>query len=619
MPDLSDTEVVSALLAYKAEAEEARRTRLKQNRLNREAYMGQQDWSHKSAGQSTEFLPNTAGAVEQFVGFAKRALTQFGDWFDISLGQESKSPISSAELRDLIKGFTNEIYIEDNSVTSLASQIAQGLKSASLESLLLFKVMGHTVLEHDPFDKKKKKRKWRLRLDLIRQEDYYVDPSGRGLYEIVSSEHDLHYVIERAREGIYDLDEVLRLKESFEDDHDASKDSRDPQELGQDEEISPGFRKKVMIEEFWGTLLDEDGHVAYENCRVVLANERFLLRKPESNPLWHQRSPIIAVPLIRVPHSVWHKALYDHAVLLNLAQNELFNLMLDGAISAVWGIKQLRIDHLADPRDVSDGIPQGKTLQVKDTLPSGQKVLEKVAEGEIPQDSQVIFNELGRQFAAAGLTNELKLGSLPPRKVLATEVIEQSQSQAVTLDSIVGDIEKDAIEKILWLSLMTILQHLDDIDIDELLAAVGEQATFALLQMTPKMRWEAFNSGVKLQVHGLSATLARVRDFQKLAALLQMVGNNPLLLQSFFRRYSPDKILNHAIKTLNINPLQIERDDEDIARIPQEQEDMAKLGALLGPAQQQGGGATAQGVGESELPAEIEQSANPLTGLAQGA
>ena len=74
-----EQEVVQAIRAFRQEAENNRRHRMWMNRRNRDAYMGQQDYSAKIDGQSTEFVPKTSETVDQFAAIFIKALTQFGD------------------------------------------------------------------------------------------------------------------------------------------------------------------------------------------------------------------------------------------------------------------------------------------------------------------------------------------------------------------------------------------------------------------------------------------------------------------------------------------------------------------------------------------------------------
>lgn len=629
--------VMNAIRAFKKEAEDAKRTRMRQNLENRRAYLGIQDWSHKQKGQSREFLPKVPVATEQFVAFVKRALTQFGDYYEVELSKGSRSPISGTTIRTLLNCFLDDMLVHDNKLSQFSTLLTDAIKVGSLESLCILKIHGNlvntrlfTLEEGEPFigeDGEQRRgeqelgthtvKNWKLRIDLIQGENYFPDPTGAGLYEIHSVERDLHYLKRRVEEGVYNKEAVARIEEDF---RSRERFDRRPVDQNQDPAIKPSFRKRVRIDEFWGTLLDDAGNVIHENIFCAMANNKYLIREPTPNPFWHQESPFVAFPIIRVPFSVWHKALFDNATQLNFAANELFNLIIDGGISAVWGIKQLRADDLANPSEVSDGIAQGTTLTVKNTLPHGQKVLETVSEGQVPSDSMAVLEMLNREFAASSLSNELKLGALPAKQVLATEINELSQSQAITHDSIISDIELEtskAISKI-WL---TVLQNMDDVLTEEIVNAIGMQSAITLSRLSPPERFAIFGVGCSFKVFGLSAVLAKARDFQKMMALLQAVMSNPLLMQAFFKKYSPDRVLNHIMRTLSINPANMERDDIELQRLNQDLEELPAFQALTGGGgvgAGNGGPAKPSGAdtGDPSLSAEINANSNPTASLA---
>ena len=627
----SDLTILNATRGYKTEAEDARRTRMKQNAENRRAYMGQQDWSHKTKGQSTEFLPKTAEAVDQFVGFIKRALTQYGAYYNVELGRDSPSPLSGESIRRLIDCQLSHVLAGDNVTTSFPVLLGDAIKVGALESLIILKVHGNTVSQPRfsveagdepllegiepaaPTLKRTERRVWRLRVDVIKTENFYKDPSGAGLYKIHSVERDLYHLKKRAAEGVYEMAAVSKIAEDYAS---ALHEDRRPQEVGQDESHPPAFRKKVRIDECWGTIIDHEGNIVKENVYWVVANDKHLIKKPTKNPFWHGEDPFIEVPLIRVPFSVWHKSLFDHAVQINFAMNELFNLIIDGGISSVWGIKQLHIDALEDPKQVADGIPQGETLLVKSSVPYGANVLEKVVQGEIPGDAMAVLEMLSREFAAASNSNELKMGSMPPKEVRATEVVEMSQSQAVTTDSIVSDIERELIQVFLRKAWLTILQNMDDMASEDVIATIGVQDAFAMAQLSPAERFAMFATGCQFSVEGLSAVLARVRDFQKLMAMLQVVSGNPMLAVAFFKKYSPDKILSHMMKILGLNPEQMGRDETEMARVDTDLADMQAFLASIGGGSMGGPQVSGQDTGDPSLSADINSVSNPTAGLA---
>jgi hypothetical protein len=637
-PEPSDEAVLEAIRAYKQEADAARRLRMALDRQIRDAYLCIQDWSHKQEGQSREFLPKLAVSIEQFAQFVKRALTDFGQWFSVQLPENS--PISAADVEKLLQWHLDNLSRTDEHRSDFATLISDAVKAGSLGSLVILKVHGRAVERTEfvveravelvtvtapdglPVEVpqetlqlgRRPVRRWQLFIDIVRPQDFYIDPTGRGLYVIHEVERDLHDVQALADAGVYDRDAVAKLAAE-----DFPLTERPPEEQGErGGPIGPiGPRKRVVLSEFWGTILAPDGSVLGENRLVTVANDRVVLRNVE-NPFWHGQSPFVWAPLIRVPFTVWHKGLFDAATRLNLALNELFNLMLDGGLASVWGVRQLREEALADPRQVASGIPQGATLVVRgDALPVGGKVLEQVTTGTVPAEALALYNLADREYQAASLTNDLKLGQLPPRTVKATEIIESQQSLAVTLDGILRDLEDKLIQPLLTKAWLTILQHADELVADEIASVVGPRTTLTLARMSPAERFVALGPA-RFRVFGLSAVVTRARDFQKLMALLATIRTDPLLVQAFYRRFSPSRVLDMLLKKLGLDPTGMERGPEEAAQAPPGLEQLLALTGL-GPSEPRAGGApiprmpglSSELTGEPNLPAEIAQEMRP--------
>lgn len=629
----ADLMVIQAIKDAKNQADMAKRVRVLRNRENMNIFLGNQDWRHKQPGQSKESLPKTAAAVEQLSAFIERALIQFGAWYSMDFSSEARQILPPEKARKLLNCFLENLPIGDQKSIDFRTLMGDAMKLGALESLLIFKIHGGTVTERRFFAESgtsrlngetgrfervddeivaREEESWRLKIDLIPANDYSPDPTGEGLFEIHTSEQDFHVAKQRAEDGIYDIDAINRIEEDFTRQLDRR---RRPQERGQQEAVKPGFRRRIVIDEYWGTMLDARGNIVERNVLAAIANDKWLIRPPEPNPWWHGESPFVASPITRVPLSVWHRALFDDASRLNVALSELFSLGLDGGIASVWGTRQLRIDDLQDPRDVSGGIPQGKTLAVKSTLPHNAKVLETVTTGEVPRDFAIMFEVLNREFNQAALTNEIKLGQLPPRQVLATEIVEASQSQAVTLDKLAGNLEMDLLTRTLRKSWLNILQNMDDLSSQRVIDAIGPVATFKLARLGKAKVFSLFANGCSFKVNGLSATLSRVRDFQKMAALFQLIMSNPLLFQAFAKKFSPDKALDAAIRQLNINPETLYLDEDEKAQLQQRMAELPGIAQMIGSGGQGGAGQSAEQTGEPGLPAEINQAGNPLSGM----
>ena len=560
----SESDVVRCIQSYVHEAEQGRQARLDQNRINWDAYHNRQDFSHKLRGQSKEFLPKVGMATEQFAAFIKRALTDYGSWF--SVDAPPQSPLEAEAIQDLLLHFLQATPQHQEGKLPFSTVMASGVKAGALSSLVILKVYGETrdmvqwraepaqAWGGEPQLVQTVQPRWQLRVDVIPDYEYLPDPSGANLYQIHRVERDYYEVLEAAEQGLYDLQAVQQLGAQLREE-DATRKAR---MQGQSRATAPSLRKKVTLVECWGTLLNQDGEILERDCLTTIADS-VVLRMPEPNPLWHGQSPFVVAPLIRVPFSVWHKALMDNATSLNVALNELMNLMLDGGMAAVWGIRQIRASWLEDPRQVSGGIPAGTTLKIKDEVPLGAKVLESVAGGQVPAEALAMYNLADREFQAASLVNDLKLGLLPPKQVKATEISEQAQQSSVMFDGIVRDLEDSLIEPLLWKAWLTILQYADHLESREVLQALGPRATLLLAQLSPAERYAQFAAGYTFQARGLSATVARVRDFQKLVGLMGVIEQNPLLQSTFAQQFAPDKVIEHFFRLLNIDPLPLER------------------------------------------------------------
>lgn len=636
-PDGSLT-VLSAIKQCWNEADLAKRTRVAKSRENINIYNGKQDWSHKLAGQSAEFLPMVPMAVEQIASFVKKALVSYGQWFSSDV---SMNPLlTSNEVSDIILSQLNTLQRVDQNASDFPTLISDAIKIGLLQSLLIFKVywkeyttrklsieqgtrmvsvpmsQGESVSIPLPkySIKEKEKTYGHLCVDLVNPEDYYPDPTGRGLYKIHRVYRDLYEIIALSEgdDPIYDPEVVEQLKSEYVA---REKENVEANKANQDPTTPPEFRKPIVLDEFWGTLLNEDGKVVYKNCVATRANDKYLLRKPTENPMWHQEDPFVAAPLIRVPFSVWHKAIMDHAVPLGIAASELFSLMLDGAFEAVHGIKQLRSDYCEHPEDLSGGIAPGTTIPIKAETPMGMKVLERVDQGAVPPEALQMFGILDRQFQAATSVSDTMRSVLPDREVKATALVQASQGSSNFFDGIVRDLEDKLIEPLLWKSWYTMLQFMDNMATRDVQTDAGRAALLKLQQLSAKERYAVLANSVSFSVRGLSGTMDRARDLQKMLAVLQVVAQNPVLMQSFFKKYDVNKLIEMLFKWINLNPSMMELSPQDQANSEQRMGELERFAQITGGAR--GSQSRAEAGGASQEAA-INQTSNPLTGISGG-
>lgn len=561
---MQDNEIKDFILACREESDQAKIGRMAQNRDNFDMFHLRHDFSHKEDGQSTEVLSKQSMAVEQIKSFFQQALVDIGDWW------KAEACYPDAEQGMLIR--PHEITKLTNYMLQKAgyfSHVGNTVQSALLGALGVSKTYG--ILKSKPrFVAKKSGRgksykkwvekiedkTWEMKFDVVRQENYYPDPTGKRLYEIEDMWLDYHEVLAQAEgdDAIYDKSAVLGLTKGTTDSEEESARSR---ETGQSP-VQAGHRPKIKLTEFWGTILDREGNVVFENVVATLANDTTLIRRPEPNPLWHQRSPYTASPLMEVANSVWHKAPMDAPTLHNRALNELYNLVVDAGMAQVHAVKQIRKDMLDNPSQVSNGIKPGTTLAVSSALPPGAKVLEPVTTTVIPGEVFNIYNIMGQEFNASALTNDLRQGVMPFRAVKATEVVEASQTITSVFQGMAKNYEARQSTKELELAWMTTAQNWDRISKEEFVALFGADRGNELAQLDPQDVFVSTVDGIRFKVFGISLTLSKSQDFRKLTTLMQTVVGSEILMEEFSKKYDFGKFLGEIMTALDIDKHKLE-------------------------------------------------------------
>lgn len=604
--------IAQCLWNYKEEAEYARRNRYIQNRQNFEAFHLRQDYSHKKRGQSKEFLPKQPMAVEQLASFLQQGLMDFGEWFSIEPRpgvDKDKLKIKPEEIKHLLA--------RQLDLNKFPNYFNDAIKMALLGSLMVLKVGGrkNKKAEYESrsvgiFTKekelvRKEKDVWQLDLNLVRQEDYFPDPninpSGKKLYEMQRIEMDWHelYALAKANPKWFDMDAVMAAPRS-EDDLQKAKKAR---ETGQNVTYSL-YRRRVTLFECWGTLVERySGEVIMENCVTAIDYNGNVVMPPRKNPNWHNDSPFVTSPIIRVPLSVWHKALMDATTRLNNAENELFNLNLDASMMEVHGIKQLHTAWLENPGQVQNGIPPGETLLVNSQCPPGAKVLERVDTSALTPEAINMMNIVNKELQESALTNDTRVGAMSQRQVKATEIVASNQALTGIMNGIVKVIEEEAVAPLLEKSVMTMCQNMNDLDSDEIKALIGEDRAREISKMAPEDIFAEIAGKHTFKVFGLSMTLNKIQDFRKIQSLLQSIGASPQMMQEFMRKYSMTKLLGEIIKSLDIDEDKIVMDPQEKAE--HEKEAQAAMQQQQAEMQAKQGGNTQGGQGtnpQSQIP-----------------
>lgn len=572
MAELTEDYVKRYILALKDQAREAKANRMDLNRDNYAMYQLKHDFTHKQKGQSKEVLSKVRNATESSKAFFQQALADLDDWFRIETRAGSDGAalrVTPEEMHKLLSYFLKR--------AQYFSHVGASTQSGLLGSLAVSRVRGELIpkpkfkTRAEGRGNKYKKhvivsddKTWELRFDDIRQEDYYPDPTGAGLYEIVDYMVDLHIVraLSRGEDAIYDRKEVDELQPWDDSDIQEEKKAR---ETGQNT-TRPKCRPRVRLTEFYGTIVDEDnGEILAENVMVTIANGDRIIRAPTPNDKWHQRSDIVAAALIEFTHSVWGIAMMDAGTKHNRSLIEIFNLMLDSAMKSVWGLGQIRTDVLSKPEQITDGIVWGTYLETNAALPVGGKAIEELVTGQISPEAFNMFNLLNQETLTAMKTNDLRMGAQSMRAVKATEVMAAENSITSEFQGIAKNFEEKKIQPELELACWTICQNWDRIDSEVFTGLFGAERGKELAALEPQDVFVSTINGMKFEVFGISLTLRRQADFRKWTTLLQVIGASEVMIEAFLQKYSFEKLLGEIMTSIDLNKSKISIDQPKAA------------------------------------------------------
>lgn len=562
---LTDKQIVDWILSCRDEADEAKTDRMAMNKDNFDMFHLRHDFSHKDEGQSREILSKQSMAVEQNKSFFQQALADLGEWWKAEACYP-ESEYTLAIRPHEITALTNYMLSKAN----YFSHVGNSIESAMLGSLVISKTGGRLTPKPKFVSRKKGRGKglkrwiekiddktWEIEFTIVRQANYYPDPTGKKLYEIEDMWPDYHELLALA-EADEDYDKAMIEDLSRSDMTDIEENHERSREVGQNS-TSKGLRPRPKVTEFWGTILHPTtGEICYENVQAVIVNDTHLIMKPRPNPLWHQRSPYTVSPLMEVANSVWHKAPMDAPTKHNRALIEMYNLVVDAAMKQVHAISQLRKDNLDNPAQVSRGIKPGQTLVVNASLPVGGKVLEPLTAVQIPAEAFNVFNIMAQEFNASAMTNDLRQGVMPFRAVKATEVVEASQTITSVFQGMAKNYEGRQSTKELELAWMTTAQNWDLIDKEVFVSLFGSARAAELKQLSAEDVFANTVNGIRFKVFGITQTLAKAQDFQKLTTLLQTIASSPVLMEEYLKKYDLGKTLGEIMSALNIDKHKLE-------------------------------------------------------------
>lgn len=520
------------------------------------------DFSSKAEWQSQSYVPKIPNTVRMASSVLKRSLIRAKEFYNVDTHLKQFKIYSPAIQSDL------KIWLLEN---KFVEQFTESLMMAMLTNMMIFKVFwrydendintADRAIKHDTaFDLIKdkqtgkvlspaelmmqgmappalqgvnvpgmnmpqKSKKGSLVISAINPYFFFIDPTGRNKYCFHVVTMDLADLKDRAAKMGYDMQEINKIEGSFtKQDWDYREDARKGQASN-----TPSSRKQVVLYEYWGDVINEDGDILHKNVTWTIANEKYCIRKPTANPNWHGQWPFAYGPIVKRPFSVYHKGYLEDVYGLAMTLTDIFNSLVDADTYAKAKAFEIDIDMVYDPEQLLTGIYPGKTMLKRSNGNPNSRLVQEITLGQISPQSLRLYQEADRELQnGTGLTEFLAGKPASRGRPTATEIVEKGAQAMSIMEDMAFDIEDGVLAPLLELSYKTLLQYQTDFT-DPRMQALDESIRVELsaFQYLPATERKKAIDAFKFRCRGMSGVVAKSQEMQKALSYAQIIAQTP--------------------------------------------------------------------------------------------
>jgi hypothetical protein len=510
---------------------------------------GRIDWSHKAKDQSKVHMNRVGLAQEQIKAQLRQGLVNFEDWLVVETEKGFESPL-------MTEGEAKRLVLRCINRTDPQSKIVENIGIAAVENLLATKLQPVVIEKKGPGGKVRKE----FHIDMIplNVRSYYPDArfevtAAAPLYQFHEVQLNKYQVVALASETPdkkkpyrMEIAKNLQPKRRIEE-------QKESQDRGNDVlQDATGRRQIVTLHEFYGTVLNDRGEVMtwknedgseleLRDVMCVMANEGEILMDPVAIPFWDKEGPFVVTQLLKTNINMYGKSLLAPGVDMNRAEDELINAAIDAGLKEGYNVNILKIRGLEDKRQAEGGIKYGMTLLQNNQLAPGEKVLDTVQTGHVPQGLLTVLDRVRMSGSENMRLNEISLtGQLQSKQTRATEITASSQTIQGLFESIDADLEDVYIEKMSKKCFLMGLQYadlLDEYDLEYIF--YGNKArieAFTTAAKKPQIVYDELACSFRFRGKGVRSLAANAHQAQALVQLFGMVASNPVILDMFERQ-----------------------------------------------------------------------------------
>lgn len=532
---LSEALIVEQIKKNITASKEARSHRIDEWRFFSDLYQNRQVTTNKAAWQADVFIPEVWNAVEGMKGMVQAALLDSAKWFTLEEYPDwnedfSKVPfiekvvayaLDKADfVSEYLKAFEESLICGSGCLRlSWRTWIERGPRIVDvpvftdMQQMLMAQQMGMPTTRGTVMVQP------RLRSCLEAKQvpllacfpDPYAVKFGQRFMRFFAERmtEDDDQVKEGVRSGRYDSSKDIGEPVAFDLETELRGDETDLADTG-----SKAQRKRHLIDVYHGNLYAQDGRLACENWRVVVANERKILAV-SPNPLYRGTFPYVWVSPLPRRGTLWGRSLVEAAASMQVEVNKLFNLMIDSNFFAVLPAGMVDEDKLDEPIDV-DSITPGQLYRGKPDAITPFKL------SSAPNDAWPMIQAIEQKIQLATMYNEFQMGAPTAKgRPTAYEVQTKSSAGQQQVNVLAKRIERSDLVPAVQIAYEHCLQYLSDTTDPELQAILREWGGSPNLA-DPIERYRLLDANFRVRAGGVSQLLSRNDTMNAQMQMLQL-------------------------------------------------------------------------------------------------
>ena len=350
-----------------------------------------------------------------------------------------------------------------------------------------------------------------------------------GLYNVHEAWVDYFALKDKELQGIYQNVSLIKSGRSGrdgsgfrvrEEDDDTERRKRKTQQRNP-------YRNAVLVQEFWGTILDDNGEVVMRNATFTVANG-IVIRAPRPNPYRRLRWPWVDFSPLPHPINDHGYGLYESSLSLWKFENNLLNLYIDNENWRINNMYEVDLSKLNDPNDLE---VYPLKLWLKKRGIEGAAIT-PILKGESNiADVQFMMGLIQQHWENGTFLNEISKGEVGDgQKKTATEINLKLQQSMGVFDSIGRDVER-GIEQTIWACLQVLITYHDVFDRPGFQDIFADDPVWMTLMeagvLHPEERIKALDLDSQVRVKGVSRLFKQSDELNRIKELVGFAAAFP--------------------------------------------------------------------------------------------